>query len=181
MPDNTAFIDQTRKWLSDVVIAHSLCPFAKREFDRGSIHYDVIRDADIESLSEQVLMHCAALDSNPARETSLLIFPDALSDFEDYLDVIDMANAVLNANGYEGIYQVASFHPKYRFAGSADDDAANYTNRSPYPMIHILREASVDAVLKTHPNPEGIPARNIKLTRELGSARLKALLAGCFD
>lgn len=120
------------------------------------------------------------LDKDGERETSLLIFPDALSDFDEYLDVLALANAVLKESGYDGIYQLASFHPKYLFAGAAVDDAANYTNRSPYPMLHILKEASVEAALESYPNPKAISTRNVEVTRGLGLRAMRELLAGCF-
>ena len=129
---------------------------------------------------EQIIAQCAALDNAANRETSLLIFPRALSDFEDYLDMLEIATALLEKQGYEGVYQLASFHPKYCFAEAAPDDASNYTNRSPYPMLHILREASVEAALENFPNPENIPDRNIQLTKGLGLTVMKKLLADCY-
>lgn len=179
MADYSAIITQTQNWLRDVVIAQNLCPFARREFDGGSIHYAVIEAQDRQGQMEALLAECAALDKDGERETSLLIFPEALSGFDDYLDVLALANAVLKESGYEGLYQLANFHPQYRFEGAAVEDAANYTNRSPYPMLHILREASVEAALESYPNPEGIPARNVELTRRLGVRVMQDLLAGC--
>ena len=184
MSDQHIIIRQIKAWLSSVVIAHKLCPFAKREFDTGSIHYAVIKTAELETQLELVVAHCsalgAALDRDTERETTLLIFPNSLSEFEAYLDFVDLATAVLKTQGYEGIYQLASFHPKYRFDGAAEDDPSNYTNRSPYPMIHILREVSVEAALKTYPNPENIPTRNIRVTQDLGLQAVKALLDACY-
>ena len=180
MPDADTIINQTKKWLSNVIIAHTLCPFAKREYDNNRIHYAVIETTDLQGQLEQIIMQCAALDNDAERETSLLIFPLALTDFEDYLDMLETATALLERQGYEGIYQLASFHPHYRFANTPHDDASNYTNRSPYPMLHILREASIEAALKKFPNPENIPDRNIKLTTELGLNVMKALLVDCY-
>ena len=175
----TTIIDHTKKWLSTVIIGHRLCPFAKREFDLDRIYYAVIEATGLEAQLEQLILHCAALDADSNRETSLLIFPTALSDFEAYLDLLDIAQDLLKSQGYEGIYQLASFHPDYLFADVPADDASNYTNRSPYPMLHILREASVEAVLKTYPDPENIPARNIQLTQSLGVDTLRNLLTAC--
>ncbi len=180
MPDTHPCIDHTKKWLSDVIIGHGFCPFAKREYDLGRIHYAVIEVSDTQSQLEQIIAHCSALDNDAERETSLLIFPTALSDFEEYLDLLEIANALLSDQGYEGIYQLASFHPDYCFDGVSPDDPSHYTNRSPYPMLHILREASVEAVLKTHPNPEIIPERNIQLTQELGLKIMQDALAACY-
>ena len=180
MPDTNTIINQTKKWLSNVIIGHTLCPFAKREYDNNRIHYAVIETTDLQSQLEQVIMQCAALDNDANRETSLLIFPLALSDFEDYLDMLETATVLLEIQGYEGIYQLASFHPKYCFANATLDDASNYTNRSPYPMLHILREASVETALENFPNPENIPDRNIQLTKGLGLSVMKELLADCY-
>lgn len=180
MPDTNTPIQQTQRWLSTVVIGLNFCPFAKREFDGGRIHYAVIDAEDPETQLQQIMQHCAALDADPARETSLLIFPKALRDFEDYLDLLDIATALLEQQGYEGIYQLASFHPDYCFAEISADDPSHYTNRSPYPMIHILREASVEAALAKYPNPEMIPARNIRVAQALGLKAVQDLLAACF-
>ena len=181
MPDNATMIAHTQKWVADVIIGHTLCPFAKREFDSGRILYAVVDSADMQSCLEQVLMHCEALDDNSDIETSLLIFPNRFSDFRKYLKLLGMATDLLKAAQYEGVYQLASFHPKYRFRGSRRNDASNYTNRSPYPVLHILREASVTEAVKNHPNPEGIPARNIALMEELGVDVMRDLLARCYE
>lgn len=180
MPDNATVIAQTRKWLSTVVIELGLCPFARREFESDRIHYAVIREADLERQLEQLILHCAALDKDDSIETSLLIFPKALSDYQDYLDILSLATDLLDAQGYSGIYQLASFHPAYCFAKVKADDASHYTNRSPYPMLHILREGSLEAALKSYPNPENIPERNIELTRKIGVKAMQNLLAQCY-
>jgi len=181
MPDPEVIINQTQTWLQTVIIAHKICPFAKREFDSGSIHYAVMDAAGLERQLEHIIQHCEALDRDPKRETSLLIFPEGLSEFEAYLDLLDLANILLKDEGYEGTYQLASFHPHYRFEGTAENDPGNYTSRSPYPMLHILREASVEAALKRFPNPENIPTRNIELTQEMGLQAMEALLAACYE
>ena len=178
--DKVAIIAQTKKWLSSVVIAHNLCPFAKREFDLDRIHYEVIESEDVQDKLEQLILECAALDKTKDIETSLLIFSAALSSFEDYLDLLHMAKVLLKAQGYEGVYQLASFHPNYCFEDVSADDPSNYTNRSPYPILHILRESSVEAAVKTYPNPEKITERNIKLTRELGVEFMKELFVACY-
>ena len=177
MTDTDAVIAHIKAWLSSVIIAHGLCPFAKREFDNDRIHYAVIKAQTKEAQLQQLILECLALDNKPERETTLLIFPNSLSDFENYLDMAALAGALLKEQGYEGIYQLASFHSKYIFDGAPPNDAANYTNRSPYPMLHILREASVEQVLKSYPNPKKIPERNIELTRSLGEKEMKYLLA----
>jgi len=180
MTDNYIIIENTQKWISSVIIEHAICPFAKREYDRKRIHYEVMRTNDIAKQVESLILQCLAMDKDQNVETSLLIFPDDLSDFDDYLDTLDLAVALIEKQGYEGVYQLASFHPQYRFADARIDDPSNYTNRSPYPMIHILREASIEKVLESYPNPESIPDRNIELTSQLGLNKMKQLLANCY-
>lgn len=158
---------------------HSICPFAKREFDNDRIHYEIIESKDLETQLEQLVLQCEVLDNDKTRETSLLIFPNVLADFEDYLDVLEIGSELMIKQGYEGVYQLASFHPEYCFDGAGTDDASNYTNRSPYPMLHILREASIEKAITNYPNPEEIPNRNIKLTRDLGLKAMQKLLADC--
>lgn len=181
MPDTLTIIRQTQKWVSSVVIGQSFCPFAKQEYDHGSIHYAVIETDDPSEQLEHIIGHCAALGRDPDRETSLLIFPTALTDFNDYLDLLDIATALLTDQGYEGVYQLASFHPDYCFEGVGPDDPSHYTNRSPYPMIHILREASLEAALADYPNPENIPVRNVRRAKNLGLSVMRGLLAACYD
>lgn len=183
--DNNMLISQTKKWLSSVIIDNNLCPFAKREYDNNRIHYVVVETSDLQFQLEQIIIQCAVLDNAANIETSLLIFPAGLSAFEDYLDFLEIATALLEIQEYEGIYQLASFHPKYCFANTIPDhpnldDPSNYTNRSPYPMVHILREASIETVLKKYPNPEKIPENNIQLTRGLGLKAVQKLLADCY-
>lgn len=174
-----AVIAHTQNWLKRLVIDYGLCPFAKREFDAGSIDYVVAETQELQEQLGYVLSAFEALDVKGAFETSLLIFPRGLADFSDYLELLDIAQALLKDQGYEGVYQLASFHPRYQFEGAAPDDASHFTNRSPYPMLHILREASVEAALKSYPNPEAIPQRNVKLMKKLGVAALQGLLNAC--
>lgn len=174
-------ISETKNWLETVVIAHNICPFAKREMDRKSIHFALENSTDIETCLENLIDECARLDENEKIETTLLIYANAFADFDDYLDFVDVAQALLEAEDYEGIYQLASFHPRYCFDGSTENDAANYTNRSPYPMLHLLRENSLEEALDSYQHPEMIPENNIKLTRELGLDKMKATLAACYE
>src|ERR1700755_2017673 len=126
MADKETIIAHTKKWITDVVVACNFCPFAAREVKRGSIYYEVLDDASADNTMEAALNIMKMLDENKTIETALLILP---SDFEDYLDLVETAEALLEENDYEGIYQVASFHPQYLFAGAPADDPSNYTNR----------------------------------------------------
>lgn len=168
----------TRQWLQDVVIGLNLCPFARREFDAGRIHFAVTEETDMEALLMAFATELSRLDKTPEIETSLVIFANAVPDFHDYLDLLDMAQAWLEEQELEGIFQLASFHPLYQFADSAPDDEANYTNRSPFPVIHILREDSVERAVASHPDPAMIPERNIQLAREKGLRFWKEMMAG---
>lgn len=174
-------IAQTTQWIADVVIGCRFCPFAAKDFKRGRIHYQVESAADPEACLQALLLECQRLDAHPSIETTLLILPDASPDFDDYLDLVAMAEGFLDAEDYEGIYQVAGFHPDYRFADAAADDPANFTNRSLYPMLHLLREESIDTALATYPDPEQIPETNIAFARNKGLAAMTLLRDACFS
>lgn len=179
--DDTQVIASTRKWIEHVVIGLSLCPFAQAEFAAGRVRFSVARFDVFDNFLAHLGQECELLDRDASIETTLAIYPGAFADFDDFRLLIEAGEDWLAANGYEGVYQLASFHPAYRFADAPADDPANYTNRSPYPMLHLLREDSVKRALMHHPNPERIPERNIEHTRRLGGAALKALLRACGD
>lgn len=171
----------TKNWLSSLIIEYKICPFAKREFDRGSIHYVVNQDTEVESCLLNLMVEFDRLNIDSTIETTLLIYENAFKSFDDYLDFLELAETFLFEQDYEGVYQLASFHPDYCFEGSKQDDPANYTNRSPYPMLHLLRESSIDKAVAIYPHPENIPQQNIKLMRELGLNKLQALLVACYS
>lgn len=168
-------IDQTKKWIRDVVIDCNLCPFAAHVVRQQTIFYKVETSGDRDVCLDSFLYEMQRLDADETIETSFLIFPNAFEKFDDYLYLLSLAEKLLKRNGYEGIYQVASFHPLYLFANSDENDPANYTNRSIYPMLHLLREESIDKALKHYKSPESIPERNIKFTREKGLVYMKML------
>ena len=170
----------TRKWLRTVVIAHSFCPFAKREFDRDSIVYRVCGSAEPETGLAALLALCQLLDDDESKSTALLIFAGGYEAFDDYLSMMTAGEDLMLSCGYGGVYQIASLHPRYCFEGAGADDAANYTNRSPYPMLHLLRESRVEAALAGHPHPETIPEGNIRRAEALGVEAMAAALRDCF-
>ncbi|MEO8584281.1 MAG: DUF1415 domain-containing protein [Flavitalea sp.] len=174
-------IYQTRKWITDVVAGCNFCPFAAKELKLNTIHFQVEMDTHAETALKSFLQECIRLDEDKNIETILLIFPESFGDFDTYLNLAELAELLLEQEGYEGIYQVASFHPLYCFAGESPEDPANYTNRSPYPMLHLLREESVERALLHFPNPENIPDRNIQFAREKGEAYMKLLRNTCFS
>ena len=177
--EENKFISSTRKWVTSFIIHHNICPFAKTEYDKGSIHFELIESHKLEDQLEALILACSQLDSQPDIETTLAIFPHGLENFDDFLDFLALSNAIMHKQGYEGVYQLANFHPDYCFEGVEVDDASNYTNRSPYPLLHIIREASLEKALTNYPNPEAIPERNIKYTREMGNEVLATLLTRC--
>ena len=176
---NQDFVTATQNWLTAFIIAHNICPFARHVHESDRIRYQVVDSLNPEHCLEALIGECRHLDAEPATETTLLILSAACVEFDDFLDLVAIADQLLIDQGYEGVYQLASFHPDYCFADSKQDDAANYTNRSPYPMLHIIREASIEHALQTYENPELIPERNIELTRQLGLKKIRALLAAC--
>jgi hypothetical protein len=168
-------IDRTKKWIIDVVIGCNFCPFAASVVKQQTIFYKVEESTEKKTCLASFLHEMTRLDNDPAIETSFLIFPNAFQKFDDYLDLLSLAQNQLKKNGYEGIYQVASFHPLYLFANSDESDPANYTNRSIYPMLQLLREESIDKALANYKDPESIPVRNINFAKEKGLAYMKML------
>jgi hypothetical protein len=179
MVSSRQIIDQTKKWINDVVVGCNFCPFAARVVKQQTVHYKVETGTSLNICIDSLLQELTRLDNETNIETTFLIFPNAFERFDDYLDLVSLAEQLLKQKGYEGIYQLASFHPLYQFAGSPDNDAANYTNRSVYPMLHLLREASIDNALAQYKNPEDIPQRNINFAREKGLTYMKMLRDAC--
>jgi len=179
MISNEQVISQTRKWITSVVAACNFCPFVAREIKQDSIHYQVEVSVDLATCLQSLSDECERLNNTKNIETTLLIFPQGFPGFDDYLELVSLGEKLLKKQGYEGIYQLASFHPLYRFAGSPANDAANYTNRSVYPMLHLLREESIEKALQNYPHPEGIPERNIAFARAKGPAYMKMLRDAC--
>lgn len=180
-PTSSTIIAQTTQWINSVVIGCNFCPFAAKAMLRKSIRYVVLPEATLESTLAAVVEELHYLDRMEDIETTLVIFPGHFADFEEYLDLVDMVEDLSAEQGYEGVYQIASFHPEYCFAGAKDDDPANYTNRSPYPMLHLLREESITRVLEHYPDPEGIPERNVAFAEEKGLKYMRMLRAACLD
>ncbi|WP_428354160.1 DUF1415 domain-containing protein [Methyloprofundus sp.] len=169
-------IAQTRYWLEHVVIGLNFCPFARPVFEQGKIHFQVSDAQSLEYCLEDLMLEVDRLDIQSDIATTLLIFPSSLQDFDNFLDVLEIADDEMHKQGYEGVYQLASFHPEYCFADSAADDPANYTNRAPYPIFHLLREASIEAALEQYKNLENIPQNNVRLAREMGVEKMQSLL-----
>ncbi len=171
-------ISHTREWVSSVVIGDNFCPFARKEMVNNSIRY-VVCSPVLEDTLLKLISECKNLDDVPETETTLLIYPEGFDEFETFLELVSLADNLMADQGYEGIYQLASFHPDYCFADSSKDDPANYTNRSPYPTLHLIREESIERVLQDVQNPEKIPERNVRYARDKGLSAMQAKLNAC--
>ncbi|SFE86798.1 hypothetical protein SAMN04487869_12142 [Marinobacter sp. DSM 26671] len=179
--DETGIIAATRKWVEDVVVGYNLCPFAKRELVRNRVRF-VVSEAETEDELLQALhSELQRLEDEPEIETTLLIHPAVLQDFGPYNEFLDAADGLLAYLEMEGVYQIASFHPDYQFAGTEPDAAENYTNRSPFPMLHLLREASLEAAIDSYPDVDAIPEQNIGLMEKLGAEKMQRILKSCLE
>lgn len=168
-----------RRWLESVVIGLGLCPFAGREYDASRIRFAVSPAQSETELLQALEDECLSLLADDSTATTLLIHPQVLADFDAYNQFLDLADALVQQLQLTGVFQIASFHPRYRFAGTAASDAENFTNRSPYPILHILRESSVSEAIDGMPDAAEIPQRNIAKMNELGTAHLQCLLRAC--
>jgi uncharacterized protein len=171
-------IADTQRWLERIVIGLNLCPFAKAVVAKQQVRY-VLSDATtpevlLETLGEELLR----LRDTPADaiDTTLIVHPHVLADFLDYNDFLEDADALVEALELDGVLQVASFHPRYQFAGTGPDDVGNYTNRSPWPTLHLLREDSVSRAVAAFPDPDAIVERNIETLEALGREEWKRRL-----
>lgn len=173
-------IRAVQTWIDTIVVGLNLCPFAKREILANSVRFSVSEAATEGPLLTELQFELERLNSDDSIETILLIHPDVLNDFHEYNQFLEDADGLLVDLGLEGVYQIASFHPDYQFSGTEPDDAENYTNRSPYPILHLIREASLEQAVANHPDSDGIPTRNIALANQLGGAKMKALWEACF-
>jgi hypothetical protein len=167
---------KTQQWLEKIIVGLNFCPFAKKEMVNNTIHYHLCKQVKEKLALEEFVKQCEYLAQHDEIETTLLVFESGFKSFEKYLDLVDYANHLLVELGYEGLFQLASFHPDYYFEGEAFDDASNFTNRSPLPTIHIIREASMAKVLSVYKNPEQIPDNNIALARKKGGLFFEQVL-----
>jgi hypothetical protein len=177
--NSEAVLAASRCWVEGTVVALNLCPFAAVPVEAGRIRYVVCPASDMDGIYRAILSEFETMLKRQDAEASLLIVPAGLECFDDYLELLEVAEEVIPEAGLEGEFQLASFHPNYRFAGSDESDPANYTNRSPYPMFHFIREASLAEALKHYPEPELIPQRNIELLQEMGLHAVQQRLDRC--
>ncbi|KAA1190463.1 DUF1415 domain-containing protein [Pseudohalioglobus sediminis] len=176
MPAAARAEDQTRRWLAEFVVGLNLCPFARPLLDNPQLRIAVSDVQDEAALFRFFLRELDLLQSTPEADvaTSLLVFTGALGDFDEYLDFLHQGRELLVEAGLEGLVQLASFHPRYQFDGEPADAVSHFSNRSPWPTIHLIREDMLSRVLGDFPDPEAIPGRNIETLESIGSAAIKA-------
>ncbi len=179
--ENDKIISAVRQWVETLIVDMNLCPFAKRELVKNRIRFTVTKAINDDELMAALQAELELLDSDPCVETTLLIHPEVLQDFDDYNQFLNFADRFLAELRLGGVYQIASFHPDYQFSGTDLDDAENYTNRSPYPILHLIREKSLERVIADYHDVDQIPARNIALMNNLGQEKLQALVQACLD
>jgi hypothetical protein len=174
-------IGLTRAWIERAVIGLNLCPFARAPYVKERIRYCVSHSGSSGDLLQDLRVELQRLVDSPVQEieTTLLIHPQCLNDFLEYNDFLGDVDATLRKMGLEGTIQIASFHPEYQFADTGPDDLSNATNQSPFPMLHLLREDSIDRAVETMPNPERIYAANIETLERLGAMGWQDLQAKC--
>lgn len=178
---NEKIILSVRKWVETVIVGLNLCPFAKRELVKNRVRFVVSEATTDDELMTALQAELERLDREPSIETTLLIHYKVLQDFDDYNQFLNFADRFLAQLRFGGVYQIASFHPDYQFSGTDFDDAENYTNRSPYPLLHLIREDSLERVIADYPDIDQIPAQNIALMNRMGRNRLQTLVQACLD
>ncbi|TYK64880.1 DUF1415 domain-containing protein [Colwellia echini] len=173
---NSSEINATKAWINDIIIGLNFCPFAKKEFVNNTIYYHQSSLEQVKPALQELVEQCHYLQNNADIETTLIIYADGFRGFDRYLDLVDYANDLLIESGFEGIFQLATMHPEYCFADDDFDAPSNFTNRSPYPMLHIIREESMAKVLSIYKEPEKIPENNIILAEQKGSGYFQTIL-----
>ena len=175
-------IADVEQWLDEVVIGLDLCPFAARPRREKRVRIAVSHATDDEALLNDLQAELERLSDTPVAEleTTLLAIPNMLEDFADYNDFLDAVDLWVEQFGWEGDLQVASFHPQYQFADTEADDPGNLTNRSPWPLLHIIREESLEKAVEHYPDVDAIPERNIERMKALGPEERKRLFPYLF-
>lgn len=160
----------TRLWVETMVVGLNLCPFAAPVVKNATIRYSVCDGNTTEAVIQAFLAELDRIQASEEDElsTTLLITPYALNDFEQYLDALDMLQTLLDRSGLGGVFQLASFHPQYQFNGVPEQDISNWTNRSPFPCFHLIREGMMSRVLMNYGDPDQIPERNMAMMKKLG-------------
>ncbi|SEW39859.1 hypothetical protein SAMN05428988_5172 [Chitinophaga sp. YR573] len=179
MADDLQVIEQTKNWIKVLVVGCNFCPFASRVVKQQSVHYQVEHAITVSAGKDALLAECKRMDNDASITTMLLIFPNAFPVFAEYLDFVFKSEKLMKQRGYDGIYQLASFHPLYQFTDTETEDPENYTNRSIYPMLHLLREDDITKALEHYPDSSKIPESNINFARSKGTTYMKMLRDSC--
>lgn len=172
MIEERKIISRVHHWIEKAVIGLDLCPFTKSVYRQNKLRCWVSESRQVDALMLELYQQCQYLIETPEIETTLLIIPHQLQDFADFNQVLDQVDALMAAYQWTGIFQIASFHPDYQFNNTSVDDRENWSNRSPYPILHILRESSVERALAGYPNPERIAETNIRTLSAMDPAEL---------
>lgn len=173
--NKTDILKHTQQWLEKIVIGLQLCPFAKKPFSQKTIRFTLSDAETDEDRIRELISECETLDKDSGIETSLIIYGHGLADFFDYTQFIDWANSTLKNNHWQGVYQIATFHPRYVFTNTHESDRENLTNRAPYPMVHLLRESRLQEAIELFPDTDTIVEKNIATMNELTDAKIKRL------
>lgn len=168
-------IEITKNWLRTFVIGMNFCPFAKNPFEADTIRYVLIETTDIQVLGDTLVAELKHLANTPPSqvETTLLIHPNLLDIFDEYLNFLEVTEYLLEDYDLDGIIQIASFHPDYQFDGTTLEDVENFTNRSPFPMLHLLRESSVSWAVDSYADVEKVPSNNVHYLKSIGLSEIK--------
>ncbi len=172
-------ITAVKQWVETVIINLNLCPFAKKVYVNDQVRFAFSAAENEEDLLLHLHTELKLIEEDKSIKTTLLIHPFILNDFNAYNQFLAYADNLLEEMDLTGIYQIASFHPDYQFANTQVNDVENFTNRSPYPVLHIINEADVELAISTHPDIDSIPIRNEQLMRDLGPEKMQAILQAC--
>lgn len=171
-----------QQWLNDVVVGLNLCPFARKPMRAGQVRFAISDAQDDENLLVDLQRELERLDNTPVAEleTTLVIIPKHLQKFDDFNQFLDLADWLMERSDYHGVYQLATFHPHYQFADTQPEDAENLTNRAPFPILHFIREDSIEKVLEHYPDPDSIPQNNIRCVEGLSEKQKRVLFPFLF-
>lgn len=176
-----SIIAAMKKWVAQFIVKYNICPFAKAELQSDTIRYIVLDEQRIDPLLDAIETECQYLDQHPDVATTLVMVTGRFADFDCYLDLVDLTQQSVIDPKYQGVYQLASFHPQYVFADADENDPANFTNRAPYPTLHLIREESITKALSSFGSPEKIYQRNIDFARRKGAKKMAQWLAETYQ
>ena len=166
-------VNSVRRWFEKAVLGLNLCPFAAAPYQRGSIKFVLCRARNDQGILTDLYLHLLSMDRDQKIETLIMICPDHLSGFTDYNQFLTLAEHLLGVEGWQGTYQIASFHPDYRFADTKEDDRENWTNRSPFPLLHLIRESSISHLVDRDVRVDQVPLNNVRTLNQLDEEQME--------